>query len=181
MKTRRKSKAASAAALDTEPDTHEELFSLTIPDDIDLDSLSDFLPGENLTSPSPDTIIALYRLLLAQALEGRSIAQELDEARAEVEKKDVELDQALQDRESLSRDLEATLEGVQKELAQVKQERDQLGIYRLLNTLHISYLSYIHSCIPNGFASRDQCPVKYSVLIIIRGGFSEAPYRRHRA
>nr|UPW42857.1 nucleoprotein MLP2 [Hypsizygus marmoreus] len=127
MKTRRKSKAATAAALDSEdaPST-DGSFSLAIPDDVDLETLSDLLPGTNLTSPSSDTIVTLYRLILAQALEGRSITQELDEARAEVEKKDVELDQALQDRESLSRELEGSVESLQSELTQVKQERDQL-------------------------------------------------------
>ncbi|KAF5382472.1 hypothetical protein D9615_003024 [Tricholomella constricta] len=144
MKTRRKSKAASAAAAadaDTATSHSDEAFVLTIPEDVDLDSLSELLPETNLNSPSPDTIITLYRLLLAQALEGRSIAQELDEARADVEKKDVELDQALQDRESLSRDLESSLESVQNELSQVKRERDQLAVSQTALQAQIQALS----------------------------------------
>ena len=47
--------------------------------------------------------------------------------RAEIQRKDVELDQALQDRETATSELESTLETVQKELAQVKEERDTLG------------------------------------------------------
>lgn len=102
-------------------------FVVSIPEDVDLESLSDLLPGISLTSPSPEAIIALYRLLLVQALEGRSITQELDETRAEVEKKDVELDQALQDRESMSRELETSLESVHSQFNQMKDERDKLA------------------------------------------------------
>lgn len=127
-KTRRQSKAVSAAdTTDSEVGTSqvEEVIVLDIPDDVDLDSLSELLPETNLNAPSHDTVVQLYRLILAQALEGRLIAQELDEARAEVEKKDVELDQALQDKESASRDLETLLENAQNELVLAKQERDQ--------------------------------------------------------
>jgi nucleoprotein TPR len=129
MRTRRKARVATD---DHEGDTsgmadESYPFVVSIPEDVDLDSLSDLLPGTSLTSPSPEAIIALYRLLLAQALEGRSITQELDEARAELEKKDVELDQALQDRESMSRDLETSLESVHTQLNQMRDERDQLG------------------------------------------------------
>ena len=129
MKTRRKTRAATddsgGDASQMVDESHS--FVVSIPEDVDLESLSEFLPGTNLTSPSPEAIIALYRLLLVQALEGRSITQELDEARAEVEKKDVELDQAFQDRESLSRDMETSLENVHAQLNQMRDERDKLG------------------------------------------------------
>jgi nucleoprotein TPR len=45
-----------------------------------------------------------------------------------VEKKDVELDQALQDRETMSNDLEQSLESFRAELHKVKQERDPYSI-----------------------------------------------------
>jgi nucleoprotein TPR len=129
MKTRRKTRASTDdPGRDASRTADESPFVVSIPEDIDLESLSDLLPGTSLTSPSPEAIIALYRLLLAQALEGRSITQELDEARAEVEKKDVELDQALQDRESMSKELETSLESVQAQFNQMKEERDKLGI-----------------------------------------------------
>ncbi|KAG6833443.1 hypothetical protein H0H87_006809 [Tephrocybe sp. NHM501043] len=126
-KTRRQAQGAAAAAADADGErSHPYELSLTLPDDVDIESLSELLPDTNFASPSSDTIISLYRLILAQALEGRSIALELDEARAEAEKKDVELDQALQDRETATKELDETLENVQKELNQSKQERDQL-------------------------------------------------------
>ncbi|KAG6916321.1 hypothetical protein DXG01_007371 [Tephrocybe rancida] len=125
-KTRRQAHDAAAAGNAGEQ-SHPDELSLSLPDDVDFEALSELLPDTNITSPSSDTIISLYRLILAQALEGRSIALELDEARAEVDKKEVELDQALQDKETASRDLEETLESVQNELSQIKQERDQLA------------------------------------------------------
>ncbi|KAG6813573.1 hypothetical protein H0H92_009617 [Tricholoma furcatifolium] len=117
-KTRRQAAADEAS--------HEDGLSLSLPDDIDSEALSELLPDTNLHSPASETIISIYRLLLAQALEGRSIALELDEARAELEKKDVELDQALQDKETSSKDFEGSLENAQNELNQVKEEREQL-------------------------------------------------------
>lgn len=140
MKTRRKSKAAAAIDSDNEQEGHDEpLLTLSIPDDIDLDLLSDLLPETNLTSPSSDEIFGLYRLLLIQSSEGRTIFLELEEARAEIEKKEVELDQALQDRESLSRELEASLENVQEDLKKVKKERDELGTPLISNSLATSW------------------------------------------
>ena len=119
--TRRKSKAA-------EPDSVAPL-QITLSDDIDEDALSKLIPEINLASLSPDDILSIYRLLLSQLISLDSAQRERDEARADTERKDIELDQALQDKESLSNDLEASAESVHKELQQVKQERDQLGLY----------------------------------------------------
>ncbi|KAI0629748.1 hypothetical protein C8Q77DRAFT_263303 [Trametes polyzona] len=138
MKTRRKSKAAAAAAAEQtqEAATRENspapapTFTVTIPEDIDLDVLSNLLPDVNLTSPTPDTLVTLYRVLLAQTSESEAAQRELEEARAEIQRKDVELDQALQDRETATSELESTLESVQKELSEVKQERDALAAER---------------------------------------------------
>ena len=104
-------------------------FEITLSDDIDEGSLSKLIPETNLSSLSSDDILFIYRLLLSQ-LAGLDAAQrERDEARADTERKDIELDQALQDKERLSNDLEASVELIHKELQQVKLERDQLGSY----------------------------------------------------
>ena len=131
MRTRRKSKLAPQ-----EEETREESpaastsagFTVTIPDDIDLDYLASLLPELlNLTNPEPETIASLYRLLVEQAADAENAQRDLEEAKADIQRKDVELDQALQDRETASSELQSTLETVQKELAQVKQEKDSLG------------------------------------------------------
>jgi len=122
--TRRKSKAA--ADPDTEP---TRPLTVTLPADIDEDTLSSLLPETNLTSISSEDVIALFRLVVSQVLSLDNSERERDDARAELERKDIELDQVLQDKEGLSKDLEASVEAAIEELNLVKQERDQLGSY----------------------------------------------------
>lgn len=148
MKTRRKAKAEAveheheASSQATEENAPNSISNLEIPADIDLESLQSILPHISLTSPSPESIVALYRLLLAQVDEADAIQRELEEARAEGERKDVELDQALQDRESHTNDLEKSLDALQSELKEVKQERDQLGMLaHAVRSLHSHSLS----------------------------------------
>ncbi|EPQ51089.1 hypothetical protein GLOTRDRAFT_66309 [Gloeophyllum trabeum ATCC 11539] len=100
---------------------------LNLPEDIDLDALSSLLPDTPLTNPDPDTVISLYRFLLAHVAEADAVQREVEELRAESERKDVELDQALQDRDTATKELEATLEATQKELQQVKEENSRLA------------------------------------------------------
>ncbi|KAF8887179.1 hypothetical protein BD779DRAFT_1672932 [Infundibulicybe gibba] len=129
MKTRRKSKAAAAAAVEDEHEAGghiDAVFNVNIPEDIDTDVLSSLLPEANFTSPTPEVILGLYKLILGQVADLDASQRDLDESRAEAEKKDVELDQALQDRETLAKEMESSLEAVQEDLRQVKQERDQL-------------------------------------------------------
>ncbi|KAK0464252.1 uncharacterized protein EV420DRAFT_1034622 [Desarmillaria tabescens] len=130
MKTRRKTKALASASEDAAPSSplpvDDTSLSVTIPDDLDVDALSTLIPNATLAYPSPDIIIALYRLALSQAADLDATHRTVDELRAKAEKTDVELDQALQDRESLSRDLESQLETTQTEVKELKQERDQL-------------------------------------------------------
>jgi nucleoprotein TPR len=151
MKTRRKSRAVAEADQDGSQLAEDNTsHNIEIPDDIDLESLQNILPDTSLTSPSPDSIVSLYRLLLAQVEEADATQRELEEARAEAEKKDVELDQALQDRESQTKDLETSLDIVQSELKEMKQERDQLGtlqhlVFRALLMLYSFYESRITS------------------------------------
>ncbi|KAK0187834.1 hypothetical protein F5146DRAFT_1060914 [Armillaria mellea] len=130
MKTRRKTKALASASEDAAPSSplpqDDTSLSVTIPDDLDVDVLSTLIPNATLAYPSPDTIIALYRLALSQATDLDATQRTVDELRAQAEKTDVELDQALQDRESISRDLGSQLDDTQTEVKELKEERDQL-------------------------------------------------------
>ncbi|TBU44415.1 hypothetical protein BD309DRAFT_35519 [Dichomitus squalens] len=134
MRTRRKSKAATAAASqdattrDNSPAPGSSPFTVTIPEDVDFDYLTNLLPEVNLTNPAPDAIVSLYRLIVGQATDVETAQRELEEAQAEIQRKDVELDQALQDRETATSELQSALESVQKELEQVKQEKDTLDL-----------------------------------------------------
>ncbi|KAH8980106.1 hypothetical protein EDB92DRAFT_1901586 [Lactarius akahatsu] len=138
MRTRRKSKAAAAAAaeLDAESVAPSEAgtagqtrveFSVPIPEDLDFDYLSRVLPDVSFDTPSPDSVLSLYRLVVTQAVGLENAHHDLEESRAENERKDVELDQALQDRESSVSSLETQVKGLQEELTKVKQDRDALA------------------------------------------------------
>ncbi|GJE88476.1 hypothetical protein PsYK624_045590 [Phanerochaete sordida] len=135
-RTRKQSKAAAAAAaVDTgtrdpspvpPPSQSQAELHLAIPDDIPLDVLSTLFPDAQLEAPSADTIISLYRLVVAQASDSDLLQREVEETKAELQRKDVELDQALQDRESAVRELESVSESLQNELRQAKQEKDEI-------------------------------------------------------
>jgi nucleoprotein TPR len=135
--TRRKSKAAAAAAAaqqespshDTPSASTSAAFTITIPSDTDLDALSDLIPGEPLEAPTEDTVLHLYRTLLAHVTQVDATTREVEELRAEAEKKEVELDQAYQDRENDKKEAEILVDNLQKELKSVKAERDELGAY----------------------------------------------------
>lgn len=125
MKTRTKRKAQEGVS---QP---EESLTIFMPEDIDLAALSSLLPDTSITSPSPDAIVALYRLLLAQNSELETAQHELENLHAEAERKDVELDQALQDKETGMKEMEAQLEAAQDDLRKMKVERDELGTFIL--------------------------------------------------
>ncbi|KAH9035765.1 hypothetical protein EDB85DRAFT_841961 [Lactarius pseudohatsudake] len=138
MRTRRKSKAAAAAAaeLDAESVAPSEAgtagqtrveFYVPIPEDLDFDYLSRVFPDVSFDAPSPDSVLSLYRLVVTQAVGLENAHHDLEESRAENERKDVELDQALQDRESSVSSLETQVKGLQEELTKVKQDRDALA------------------------------------------------------
>lgn len=153
MKTRRKSKAAAAAAAaassssvalvepETSTSTRENSplrdtnisatreITLTLPDDLDISVLSSLLPDVSLTTPSGEAIVSLYRLVVAQVAETDAAQREVEEVRAEMERKDIELDQALQDKESVVVEMESTLESMRGELSTVKQENTELGVW----------------------------------------------------
>lgn len=152
MRTRRKSKAAAAAAaeIDAESVAPSEAgaagqtrvdFSVPIPDDLDFDYLSRVLPDVSFETPSPDTVLSLYRLVVTQAVGLESALHDLEESRAENERKDVELDQALQDRESSVSSLEAQVKCLQEELTKVKQDREALASSKSNLESQISTLS----------------------------------------
>lgn len=133
--TRRKSKAAAAAAAaqqeapsqDTDSPSTFAPFTISVPSDIDLDALGSLIPGEPLESPTEDTVLHLYRTLLAHVTQVDATTREVEELRAEAEKKEVELDQAYQDRENDKKEMEVLVDSLQKELGSVKAERDELG------------------------------------------------------
>jgi len=143
MRTRRKSKqAAAAAAVAAEPDNEPAAsvaslegpaslsrveFSVPVPDDFDLEYLSRLLPDFSFESPSPEAVLSLYRFVVSQAVDLDGALRDLEVSRADAERKDIELDQALQDRESSVSSLETQVKLLQEELTKVKEERNTFG------------------------------------------------------
>jgi nucleoprotein TPR len=132
MKTRRKSKVqaeaeAEAASQSTEDTSHATL-AVALPDDLDLELLAQCAPEvDDWSNLTADTVLKVYSAFLTYAKEHDSIQENLERTTAELEKKDVELDQALQDRESASNEFEVTLETTKVELDKTKQQCEQLG------------------------------------------------------
>jgi nucleoprotein TPR len=127
-RTRRKAALeAEQAAEQNEESSDSSTLHVELPDDLDADVLSGLAPDIDFATLSSDAVITLCRILVSQSTEVDSAQRELEETRAEVERKDVELDQALQDRETNSKYLEAQVETLQAELIQTKAERDQLS------------------------------------------------------
>ncbi|KAF9651639.1 hypothetical protein BDM02DRAFT_3184386 [Thelephora ganbajun] len=152
--TRRKTKAAAAAAAaqqeaassqDTPSALTSTAFTVSLPSDIDLDALSALIPGEPLETPTEDTVLHLYRTLLAHVTQLDATAREVEELRAEAEKKEVELDQAYQDRENDKKEAANLADNLQKELKSIKAERDELATAKATLQAQLSSTSSSHN------------------------------------
>ena len=149
--TRRKSKAAAAAAAAQREASPQDTpstsaaFTISLPSDIDLDALSVLIPGEPLETPTEDTVLHLYRTLLAHVTQVDATTREVEELRAEAEKKEVELDQAYQDRENDKKEMEILVDNIQKELKSVKAERDEFGVCSCQFCVYCFSISIIRS------------------------------------
>lgn len=106
--------------------------TIAIPDDLPVDALSSLLPEFSLAAPSPDAILSLYRLVASQLADLEAASNDIEEARAQALRKEVELDSAVQDREATVRELETSLESVTAELSAAKHERDALRTFHFL-------------------------------------------------
>jgi nucleoprotein TPR len=162
MKTRRKSSRKAAGATDGEVDQEPSsqiadesqppspsqpgpLFPhtihISIPPDISLESLSALIPDTSIDAPTPDTILHIYKLIIAQAADLAGATSELEEARAQIVRKDVELDQALQDKESSVSELEQSIETARNELKLAVRQRDELNASHATLQSQISTIS----------------------------------------
>ncbi len=118
MKTRR-SKGSEQDNTQDEPHS----LQLNLPDDIDGDQILQLIPGISLLSPSPEDVIAVYKFLIEQTREVDSLNAQVEESNAASVRKDIELDQALQERDVQIRELESS---AQLNATQVEKLRDEL-------------------------------------------------------
>lgn len=98
-----------------------------LPSEVNVSSLTSIFPDISLEFPTPEFILRCYKLIVTQAEQLSKDAIDLESLHAEMERKDVELDQALQDRENAITELESTAENVLTELGKAKGENDTLG------------------------------------------------------
>lgn len=163
MKTRRKSSRKGTGTVDGEVDQEVassqiadesqppspfqpvppslQSIHISIPQDIPLEPLSTLIPEASLDSPTAETIIHIYKFILAQAADLAGVTSELEEARAQIVRKDVELDQAFQDKESAVSELEKAVETTRNELKLSAQQREELSASQATLQSQISILS----------------------------------------
>ncbi|KAG2029917.1 hypothetical protein BDR03DRAFT_975403 [Suillus americanus] len=106
----------------TDEFSHPQPLTVPLPIDIDVEELSSLIPEVSFTTPTPETIVSLYRLILTQVAETNATQMDLEEARAEVERRKVELDQAYQDAENKTKSLESSLGNSQLTVARQEKE-----------------------------------------------------------
>ncbi|KAG8925621.1 hypothetical protein FRC02_009537 [Tulasnella sp. 418] len=112
----------------TEHSTFTTPFVIHIPPDLSLDVVSQYVPeGASLTAPTPDTIVLLYKLVTDFTLQLEEKAGELDDARAAIEKKEVEVEQTLVDHDNELAKFRSSLDETTRELSSLRRERDEIA------------------------------------------------------
>lgn len=157
MKTRRRSTrkaTGSKGEEDSSPPAHSPTPSLAgqssvpnvhVPEDIQLDSLSSLVPDVSFEAPTSEGLIQIYRILLAQASDLANTTSDLEEARAQLLRKDIELDQAAQDKETAVSELERSLESARNELKTVVQQRDEIVVSQATLQTQVASMSVAQS------------------------------------
>jgi nucleoprotein TPR len=102
------------------------VLAVALPPDLDAGALAELLPDVSLDALTSDSALALFELVLAQATALDERQREADDARAELARRDVELEQAYQDRDVGARELETQLAETQRTLAETKTRHDAL-------------------------------------------------------
>jgi nucleoprotein TPR len=118
-------------------------FTVHLPENIDLDTLKTLLPDFDVVHPTPEAILSVYQLILRQNEQLEDVAQDRDAARADVTRCEVELDQALQDRDVQTRQLRTSLDETQAELVKSQRLIHELGQSILTLPCHVRSLPHM--------------------------------------
>ncbi|KAG8871481.1 hypothetical protein FRB98_000746 [Tulasnella sp. 332] len=114
----------SSSMVDVEPASP---FAISLPPDVSEEQLYALLPESmSLEQPSPESIVQLYRLVIELKEQSDTAAADMDDARAEAQRKEVELDQALMDHQNETIRISASLEQVSSQVNGLKLENAQL-------------------------------------------------------
>lgn len=133
--SRRRSSRLKTAEPDADSVSQAGELLVPIPSDISVDQLKQFLPEDaQLDSPTPEVIIQIYRLILDLHERSEVSATELDEFRADAQRKEVEMEQTLVDIQNEAATAKNEVEKVRKELMGVSAEKDSFGM--ILHPFH---------------------------------------------
>ena len=119
MKTRR-----SKGNEPQQDETHA--LEIDIPAELDVSPLEELFPDATLKQPTTQTVLMIYRSLLDHIHSISSLNARLEETRAESVRKEVELDQTLQEQDMRFKELEQNLSSRQAEVEYLKSENKQL-------------------------------------------------------
>src|ERR1700761_9596848 len=97
-----------------------------LPPEMDVDQLERLLPDVQVKQPNQHNILAVYNTLLEQSGTISTLNLELEELRSESIRKEVELDQTLQDQDVRFKDLEQSLNSKVAEIDGLREQIKQL-------------------------------------------------------
>jgi hypothetical protein len=129
MKTRR-----SKGGDDEHPpdgDAATTTLTLALPSDIDPTQLADIIPDISLDNPSSEDVVSIYKLVLKQAADLDELSSQLEQANESSHRKDIELDQLLQERDVQMKDIESTLTTNTSEVDKLRAELKAKGMFTL--------------------------------------------------
>ncbi|KAG8914820.1 hypothetical protein FRC01_003900, partial [Tulasnella sp. 417] len=127
MSTRRRSSRLKTAEPDADSASQAAELLVNLPSDISVDHIKQFLPEDaSLESPTPDVIIQLYRLILDFSERAEAAATELDEFRADAQRKEVEMEQTVVDVQSEAARAKTDVERLSGELRSLAADKDAI-------------------------------------------------------
>jgi nucleoprotein TPR len=119
MKTRR--------AKVNEPEVDEaQSLEVDLPDDMDFARLEELLPDNPLKQPTAQSTLVVYNYLLEQSREVQALNIQLEEMRSDSMRKEVELEQTMQEHELRFKELEESLSLKSNEAGTLKDQNKQL-------------------------------------------------------
>lgn len=101
---------------------------ISIPPELPVDQLKLYFPEDaSLEDPSPEMIVELYRIILQLNEKAEDSTAQVDELRAEAQKREIEMEQAAADQQGESNRLSEDLRRVSAEVTALRTEKVELG------------------------------------------------------
>jgi TolA-binding protein len=107
---------------------HDEVQTIEVelPSDFDVDQLAEMFPNVQLRQPNSQTIAMVYKSLLEQSHSIHTLNLQIEEMRSENMRKEIELDQTLQEHDVRFKELEQNLSLKSSEVDSMKRQNEEL-------------------------------------------------------